>query len=488
MRDKFRQRIETVQRKLAGVPRPYRQAVIKPPPEPKPKPEPEPPPIKLPDIFKKTVVINLDHRTDRMELAKNEFFRHGLHFTRISAVRPTTGTNHINRGALGCLLSHIKILKAAARTKIPNILICEDDIIFSEDFNMKVQPVLSDLKAMQWDIFFFGARQMAAPQKVTDHIYRVKSALTTHCYAVNQPAYETIIAKFEELNAPTDVLLNQSISHLKTFTAEPILAWQRMSHSDITEKHSDHWFLIGDEGKRFNISQHSGGIEELNVKGIPKILHQIWLGSNVPPAFLKFREEWGNKHPDWSMPLWRDNNLPCLLNQSLFDSASNYGEKSDILRYELVHKYGGIYVDMDFECLRPIDQLLERKNLVVDECELMNGEYVIKAGAGIFGAVANHPFIEYVTKTLHDTYSINSNLNTPHRTGPYFFDNCFRDFYKDSIPSDVGTLPGKLFYPYSWQNSEDRTGDQLCHSKMFHKNSCDPDTYAIHHYAKSWQG
>ena len=35
-------------------------------------------------------------------------------------------------------------------------------------------------------------------------------------------------------------------------------------------------------------------------------------------------------------------------------------EKSDILRYLLLFHYGGVYADLDVECLRPFEPLLQR--------------------------------------------------------------------------------------------------------------------------------
>lgn len=46
-----------------------------------------------------------------------------------------------------------------------------------------------------------------------------------------------------------------------------------------------------------------------------------------------------------------------LYNQEAFDHASNYGEQSDILRYELLYLYGGVYVDTDMQAVRPLDDL-----------------------------------------------------------------------------------------------------------------------------------
>ena len=35
-----------------------------------------------------------------------------------------------------------------------------------------------------------------------------------------------------------------------------------------------------------------------------------------------------------------------------------YAQKADIARYEVVHRFGGVYLDTDMECLRPLDDLI----------------------------------------------------------------------------------------------------------------------------------
>ena len=47
-----------------------------------------------------------------------------------------------------------------------------------------------------------------------------------------------------------------------------------------------------------------------------------------------------------------------MVNRAAFDSAESFAMKSDILRYELLLRYGGLYCDLDFECLRSIKPLL----------------------------------------------------------------------------------------------------------------------------------
>jgi mannosyltransferase OCH1-like enzyme len=92
---------------------------------------------------------------------------------------------------------------------------------------------------------------------------------------------------------------------------------------------------------------------------IPKIIHQIWLGSPVPECFKAFMKSWELHHPGWTYILWTDEKVKTLTlyNQDLFDAATNFGEKADILRYELLYFFGGVYADCDQECLRSLDFL-----------------------------------------------------------------------------------------------------------------------------------
>ena len=43
-----------------------------------------------------------------------------------------------------------------------------------------------------------------------------------------------------------------------------------------------------------------------------------------------------------------------MKNKEAFLSAYNYGMKSDILRYEILHSFGGVYIDTDYECVMNI--------------------------------------------------------------------------------------------------------------------------------------
>lgn len=133
---------------------------------------------------------------------------------------------------------------------------------------------------------------------------------------------------------------------------------------------------------------------------IPKIIHQIWLGSPLPEEYKAWQKTWKVLHPDWEYILWTDANVGDLklYNKMFFDNAENYGEKSNILRYELLYQFGGVYVDMDFECIRSLDYLHHTYDFYTGIAPLDCS--VLCLNNAIIGSVPGHPILEYCIETV----------------------------------------------------------------------------------------
>ena len=90
---------------------------------------------------------------------------------------------------------------------------------------------------------------------------------------------------------------------------------------------------------------------------IPKKIHQVWIGSDFPKKYQKWADSWKIKNPDFEYFLWDEKEILKLgLDaEKEYRSTNNFGIKSDIARYEILNRFGGVYVDTDFECLKPLD-------------------------------------------------------------------------------------------------------------------------------------
>ncbi len=93
---------------------------------------------------------------------------------------------------------------------------------------------------------------------------------------------------------------------------------------------------------------------------IPKIIHMIWIGPKECP-YKENIQSYIDKNPDWEIKLWNNDNLPKIKNKWAFDIIDIWAVKADILRLEVLYKFGGIYVDVDSYCLKPLDDLIKNR-------------------------------------------------------------------------------------------------------------------------------
>ena len=88
-----------------------------------------------------------------------------------------------------------------------------------------------------------------------------------------------------------------------------------------------------------------------NCINIPKIIHQIWLGPKKPPQWCidSWKINYINSNPDWEYKLWTEKEINDfkLKNENIYDKEPTYRGKSDIARYEILFREGGIFLDAD---------------------------------------------------------------------------------------------------------------------------------------------
>jgi len=90
---------------------------------------------------------------------------------------------------------------------------------------------------------------------------------------------------------------------------------------------------------------------------IPKVIHRIWLGSSLPAAAAELGGHWERLFPDYRLELWTDERLLRLGMPRRWFAARTYAERSDVARYLLLDRFGGVYADCDVEPLARFDAL-----------------------------------------------------------------------------------------------------------------------------------
>lgn len=203
---------------------------------------------------------------------------------------------------------------------------------------------------------------------------------------------------------------------------------------------------------------------------IPSTFHRIWFGPKPMPArYVEYGEQWLNLHPGWTLTTWTYENLPKLVNQEIFDGIGTRWpiragaakpetvvqvQQADIAAYEIVFKFGGVYLNCDIEPVRNIGPLLNTKRggFLTWEADKL---WISNA---VLASYPHHPFWTECIARIPARMERGKQINW--QTGPALVTETWRDHH------DLMTVyPQSYFNPVSWQGQK----------------AVGP-TYAIHHW------
>jgi len=223
---------------------------------------------------------------------------------------------------------------------------------------------------------------------------------------------------------------------------------------------------------------------------IPRIVHQIFFGgeSAVPPSYRSYAETWRTNHPDWSHQFWDAARCRGLLEQHyswflpVYDAYRHRIQRVDAIRYFILHHHGGVYVDMDIENRRPIDELIAGR-------ELLFGALRIGFTNAVMGSMPGHPLWPHVFETMRQRRNrfawkaplwskVTMPMQIGYSTGPVMLTDCLREtgHGRQGDPR-VRICPSYVFEPLSPREDAALSPD----GKVDLSGS-----YAIHHMSMHW--
>jgi glycosyltransferase involved in cell wall biosynthesis len=182
----------------------------------------------------------------------------------------------------------------------------------------------------------------------------------------------------------------------------------------------------------------------------PKTIHQIWIGPNKRPdiwmdSVRNFCSNFGYEYV-----LWDDAMVSTLdlINKLQYDNEPLLTGKSDVLRYELLNQFGGIYIDADMVILKPekFNDIVKSFSNDVGFGYEVDGSLI--CGSVIF-AVKGSLFMKKCIEVLP---SRNMNQDPWKSVGTQLITDIY---YGDYDRNTVTLYPSKTFYPIRWHGIKD---------------------------------
>ena len=180
---------------------------------------------------------------------------------------------------------------------------------------------------------------------------------------------------------------------------------------------------------------------------IPKIIHQTYINSSIPAVWQGAQASCLELHqePEWEYKLWTDKMALEFITDEypeFHETFVNYRypiQRADAIRYFVLDHFGGVYIDLDDGCNRPLEPLLKYPAWV---------RKTVPTGISndAMGAVPHHPFFQRVIQELqnYDRSWILPYITVMGSTGPLFLSVLWRRYSDEGLNIGDGADGGRI--------------------------------------------
>ena len=207
-----------------------------------------------------------------------------------------------------------------------------------------------------------------------------------------------------------------------------------------------------------------------SVNEIPKIIHQTAPANKDKwhKDWFKCQESWKKHFPDFEYKMWTDEDNENLIKTDypwFLDTYTKYENKInriDIVRYFILDKYGGIYADMDYICIKNFYNELPKDKVSISESPYKENEIIQNA---LMCSPKKHSFWMKVITEGKKRWDNNDNRDKVlYIAGPQLVSKIYED-NKD----DVNVLPFNKYNPK--KNTDEFNNDNNLFTKHFFTNT-----------------
>jgi mannosyltransferase OCH1-like enzyme len=252
---------------------------------------------------------------------------------------------------------------------------------------------------------------------------------------------------------------------------------------------------------------------------ITPLIFQTWkTRDNLPANFAYWSQTFRDQNPAYAYRLWDDTDnrtfiakhYPWFLDR--YDGFPAEIYRADAIRYFFLFHWGGIYADLDTECLKPLDSVLTAGDVVLGSMgtDRYFDHYIPNA---VMMSKPRQEFWLYVISRMMDT----TGPRPEYVTGPVLLRAAYLDYvheYREDrvqnrianirsrltadqvasrVKSNISVAQSHIFYPVNWN---DAIHDEYFRKPMLRENKIyPPDTvralfpmsFTVSYWAHSWE-
>lgn len=207
---------------------------------------------------------------------------------------------------------------------------------------------------------------------------------------------------------------------------------------------------------------------------IPHIIHYCWFGGKEKEAKIQqCIDSWREFFPDYEIKEWNENNVDLTTNIFIKEAYHNkkYAFVSDVVRLQVLLKYGGIYFDTDVQVIREMQPCLQGAEII---CGFESED---KLATCFLASKMDNAIIREILLYYKNRHFIKENGSMDLLANPAIWTEIFQKHglicngkYQE-LPTRIKVYPSDYFCAFN--------GEKLSYETT-------SNTYCIHHCSASW--